>query len=211
MKLNFKYDLDKDIENFVKASKSKNNKKPSPMMAEYIEEYRGDYDEDSLKSFILSRTKDIDIEEKLNEIKDNWSQIEDDYISISEKLFNVLLPLQEITVYLTINQRCTYNLKDKYFFDSLSRSDVSNHILMHELFHFYTWDAFGREMIKNGYDPLKYNDIKESLTVLLNIEYKDLMKNMVDKGYSQHKAMREEILKLWSHRHTIKEVLERLA
>jgi hypothetical protein len=41
MKLNFRYDLDKDIENFIKASKSKNNKKPSPMMTEYIEEYGG--------------------------------------------------------------------------------------------------------------------------------------------------------------------------
>ena len=44
----------------------------------------------------------------------------------------------------------------------------------------------------------KYNDLKESLTVLLNSECKDLFgKKSYDGGYPQHKALREKITQLW--------------
>ena len=202
MKLNFRYDLDKDIENFIKSSKSKNDKKPTSIMEEYIEEYGESFDETNLKTFILNKTEDIDIDGKLRDIEDDWSKIEDEFISISQKIFDTSLNLEDVTVYLSLNSRCTYNIDEKYFFVCTSGTNSSNHIIMHELLHFYTWKAFGKKMLDN--------DIKESLTVLLNIEFKNLMGGEIDKGYPQHQEMRKKISTLWREELTVKEVVEQL-
>ena len=66
---------------------------------------------------------------------------------------------------------------------------------MHELWHFYTWEKFGeREMIGLGMN--KYNDVKEALTILLNLECSDLM-NAKDFGYPQHQNLRKIIADTW--------------
>jgi hypothetical protein len=63
---------------------------------------------------------------------------------------------------------------------------------MHELLHFYTH----RKYDSLGLEGKKFNDIKESLTVLLNTEFADLMSGANDSGYPQHKEMRESIIKM---------------
>jgi hypothetical protein len=68
---------------------------------------------------------------------------------------------------------------------------------MHELWHFYTWEKFGPdEPTRLGAE--KYNDLKESLTVLLNIECQHLLpEGDMDKGYPQHQDLRLRIMELW--------------
>lgn len=68
---------------------------------------------------------------------------------------------------------------------------------MHELWHFYTWSKFGdNEEQKIG--VRKYNDMKEALTVLLNIECKHLLpEGVLDMGYPQHQELRNRISELW--------------
>jgi hypothetical protein len=68
---------------------------------------------------------------------------------------------------------------------------------MHELWHFYTWYKFGEdEQERLGME--KYNDIKEALTVLLNVECEHLLpEGVTDYGYPQHQELRKEILSLW--------------
>jgi hypothetical protein len=68
---------------------------------------------------------------------------------------------------------------------------------MHELWHFYTWQVFGREW-ENKLGKQKYNEIKEALTVLLNVECKNLLpEGITDNGYPQHKELREKIVVEW--------------
>jgi hypothetical protein len=52
--------------------------------------------------------------------------------------------------------------------------------------------------MSEGLSKEKYNDIKESLTVILNSDFADLMEGAIDEGYPQHQEMRSEIMKLWS-------------
>ncbi len=69
---------------------------------------------------------------------------------------------------------------------------------MHEYWHLYTWYKFG-VIWEEKLGKQKYNDIKESLTVLLNIECKDLFpENKKDIGYPQHQELREKIIKIWN-------------
>lgn len=81
---------------------------------------------------------------------------------------------------------------------------------MHELFHFYTWQAF-HKTLKKGFSEERYNDIKESLTELFNLEFADLMGGAKDKGYAQHKAMRDKIRAIWTKNKNIKNLVRQLA
>lgn len=202
MKLNFKYDIEKDIENFIKSSKSVNSKKLTKAMEEYVDKYGQVFESDNLREFINEKLGNIDLEKVLTEITDNWLKIESEFISRSEKIFGCTYPIEEVTVYLTLNSRCTYNTAEKYFFVSIPRADISNSIIMHELFHFYTKEVFGGVI-----HPEKYNEIKEALTVILNIEYADLMGDHKDEGYSQHGGIRQKVLDLWSEGKNLKEVV----
>lgn len=76
-------------------------------------------------------------------------------------------------------------------------------IAMHELWHFYTWYGLGVDQ-EERIGKQKYNDLKEALTVLLNVECKDLLsEGTIDAGYPQHKEIRENILQYWRKDRTI--------
>ncbi len=80
---------------------------------------------------------------------------------------------------------------------------------MHELWHFYTWYRFGLYEEKIG--KQRYNDIKEALTVLLNVECKDLLpEDKQDNGYEQHKELREQILQIWSRDKNIENLWKKI-
>jgi hypothetical protein len=98
---------------------------------------------------------------------------------------------------LSINNRSPYNIQDNYFFCSFPRKS-GKPIAMHELWHFYTWKKFGEEESEGKLGRKKYNDIKEALTVLLNVIFPDILDDEVDNGYSQHRDLRQRILDLWN-------------
>lgn len=200
MNILFKYNLEKDVENFVKSTKSVNSKEPTKLFLLFLGEFNNPtiVNEIDVKSFVKNyiNKNNINIIEKTNELQNRWNVIEAESIVRLEKIFRIKYPAEEVTAYLTTNERCTYNTKENYFFVNLNNPQ-SNRTVIHELFHFYTWYAIHGELTNKGVTALQYNDIKESLTELLNVEFKDLLDGAVDKGYSQHQEMRAKIRKLW--------------
>ncbi|OGZ38587.1 MAG: hypothetical protein A3F21_01165 [Candidatus Portnoybacteria bacterium RIFCSPLOWO2_01_FULL_38_39] len=81
---------------------------------------------------------------------------------------------------------------------------------MHELLHFYTRHAFGKKLLDEGLSKLAYNDAKESLTELLNLEFPDLLNGKSDNGYPQHKEMREKVRALWLKQKDISFLIQEL-
>ncbi|MEM4605663.1 MAG: hypothetical protein QW103_01330 [Candidatus Pacearchaeota archaeon] len=68
----------------------------------------------------------------------------------------------------------------------------------HEIFHFY-FHKFYFEELEKKIGKEKTTDFKEALTVLLNLEFNDLFL-IEDKGYENHKDLREFIKEKWSKR-----------
>ena len=194
MKLNFSYDLDRDVQNFMNGMKSVNNHKPTKFHQLYIDTYGANIDDFKLKSFITQYIKDqnINISERVKQIENNWLQIQNSFVERCEIIFNTVYPKENIYVYLTTNGRCTYNIAEGFFFVRMQSANA-NPTIMHELFHFYTYQIFYKKIKDAGLTDLEYNDIKESLTELLNIDFQDLMGGIVDNGYMQHQKMRREI------------------
>lgn len=207
MKLNFQYDKEKDIWCLLNKGKASGNSKlPTKRYEELVDQYGENPTPENASIFIESYMSEnnISVDQFIADYQKEWSVISDEYQTRAEKIFGAVLP-RDITVYLTINDRCPYYIENDYFFVSMtSPLSIRKLTVVHELWHFYTWYGLGAdELQKLG--AQKYNDLKESLTVLLNIECKDLLPEGVqDIGYPQHQELRAKIVELWEQDKNIK-------
>lgn len=194
MKLFFKYNLDKDIENYYIVSKSAN---PSKRRDMYIMKFGKNLDDESLKKFIRNITKEnkINFKETIKKLEGLWEPINDKFFNRMSKIFGINLPVKFVNVYLTTSDKCGYSIKNNYFFIS-AETRCPKRIIMHELFHFYTWYVFCNDLKNKDISKQIYYNIKESLTEILNIEFLDLL-DCKDEGYPQHKEIRVLVNKYW--------------
>ncbi len=208
MRVLFEYSREKDVENFTRSTKSVNNPNPTELFLEFSKKYSA-VDEESVGEFLAEYIKEnnIDISQKCIEIENKWRKVEQEYFKRVEQIFKIKYPVDTFTAYLTAERRCTYNTSKNYFFVSV-RSNETHRTVMHEIFHFYTWHAFHEALIGRGVTEMAYNDIKESLTELLNIEFVDLLDGAVDYGYPQHKDMRNSIRSAWLQEKHLKKVID---
>jgi hypothetical protein len=196
MKVTFSYDKQKDIWCLMNYGKgSMNSSTPTKVYEKLVALHGESPSEETASDFIDSYIKEnsIDIEKYVLDYQNEWNQIADIYYKKAESIFGVNLE-NYITVYLTINNRCPYSIAESHFFVSVPTYSMRKTV-MHELWHFYTWYKFGSQQEILG--KQKYNEIKEVLTVLLNIEFKDLLGDIQDAGYPQHQELRTNILDIW--------------
>lgn len=212
MKLHFAYNIEKDIENFIKGTNATNSKRPTKFQISFSEKYGDNFEAEKVKAFIEEQDKvnSFDANKEIVAVEARWKIAGPIFIERVEKIFGISYPSPIITVYLTHNERCTYNIEQNYFFVRIG-SEFSNNTIMHELLHFYTWHAFGEKLLDEGLSKLAYNDIKESLTELLNLEFSDLMNGKRDEGYPQHQEMRAMIKESWLVERKISPIIEKLS
>jgi hypothetical protein len=74
---------------------------------------------------------------------------------------------------------------------------------MHLYFHEFYWKDVEKKI-----GSKKTGDLKESLTVLLNSEFKDLFISP-DLGYEEHKELRNFILKSWKEEKDFEKLLDK--
>lgn len=204
MKLKFEYSKEKDIWCLLNKGKNSNNSPlPTKVYSEFVSTFGENLDEKSASQFIDQYLKahNFNVAERLESYQNDFVLVSKEFEKIAERIFGVSLE-NEVTVYLTINNRCPYSVEENWFFVSISQ-DSPIKIIMHELWHFYTWHGLGiTEEEKIGVE--KYNDLKEALTVLLNVECKQLLPEGVeDRGYPQHAELREKILEFWKEKPNI--------
>src|SRR3989344_5647218 len=211
MKLHFAYNIEKDIENFIKGTNATNSKKPTKFQISFSEKYGENFEAEKVKAFIEEQDKvnGFDANKEIVAVEARWKTAEPIFIERVEKLFGISYPAPIITVYLTHNERCTYNIEQNYFFVRIG-SEFSNNTIMHELLHFYTWHAFGKKLLDEGLSKLAYNDVKESLTELLNLEFSDLLNGKRDEGYPQNQEMRTKIREIWQVKKDISTLIQKL-
>lgn len=211
MKINFVYDSEKDLENFLKSASAVNNKNPTRLQRLYREKHVQDPTPEYARAFIeeyLFESR-VDISEKLERIETAWRKVEKRIITRMERMFGIDYPEHEITVYLSTNSRCRFNILKNYFFVH-SESPHTNGIIAHELLHFFTFYAYKEGLEAKGITTQAYKDIAESLTELLNIEFADLVGMYVDHGYPQHAHLRKVVRDEWECHKDLRRVVHRL-
>jgi len=134
----------------------------------------------------------------VNSFNKAWNIINDEYFKRLEKIMKKQICSGKFTAYLSTMgaHSYNYNIKSPFFMVGFfggipSALEMAGHEIMHIQFH----NAYWKEVEKKiGFD--KTNDLKESLTILLDLEFKDLWL-IKDKGYDSHKELREFISKEW--------------
>jgi len=203
MNVEFLYDEDKDIDCLLSKGAGSINS-PAQATQAYLAllDYTEDIgDKEKVREFIrVFRSRSI--EDNTTKLQENWNNVNKEYQKRAERIFGIEL-MNTITAYLTVTGRHPYSVQEKYFFVP-SNKESANNICMHELWHFYTWHKFGTQQEIIG--SAKYNEIKEALTVLLNIECSDLMNGGRDNGYPQHQELRGKIAEIWDKTRDISKV-----
>jgi len=211
MKINFVYDKGKDVWCLLNKGKSSNNSQsPTKQYAQLVAQCGENPTSEDAAVFIdeyISENK-IDIPKRTKDFQGEWESISSEFQKRAETIFGASLS-NNITAYITINSRCPYNIKEDFFYVSLSSSQVRK-TAMHELWHFYTWYGLGSDQ-EEQLGKERYNNLKEALTVLLNVECADLLpEGEVDTGYPQHQELREKITKYWEKDKNIKNLWRHL-
>ena len=136
------------------------------------------------------------IENKLNEIKDGWNKIQKKYFKQLEKITKKKIYREEFICYITTIGRCPYNVKENWFMTNIFQSvDKIFLTIAHELMHLQFHHYFEKQLRKK-ISYKQFQDIKEALTVLLNVEFRDIIKEE-DKGYTDHIELRAFIKETW--------------
>lgn len=200
MKLTFTYDRDRDVWCILNYGKtSMNSPTPTKVYEELVKACGDNPSESDTNGFVESHMSmnHIDSNEVINNLQERWDKIASEYQERAERIFGVTLA-SDVIGYITINDRCPYSIQDNMFYVSVAYRNAVNKTAMHELWHFYTWYKYGIEW-EDKLGAQKYNEIKEALTILLNVECKDLLpEGITDKGYPQHQELRQRILEIWS-------------
>lgn len=211
MRVVFEYSREKDVWCLRNYGKTSMNSTFSTKMYELLIEERGGVPSNEDTSIFIDgylAKNDIDIDVYKNKYQSDWDSIADEYKKIAEGIFKVNIT-NTVTAYLTINNRSPYSIESNLFFVKVPSESVRKTV-MHELWHFYTWHKFGITW-EEKIGKEKYNEIKEALTVLLNVECKDLLlEGVFDMGYPQHQELRTKILELWSRERDIEKLWSEL-
>lgn len=201
--LTFKLDQEKDIHNawelcnipllWAEPSEKK------PLEIDYKELWKNRSFEDCREEILKSVEKlySLGIVEAFRTgIEKSWIALNDSYFERLERITRRQIYTDNFTAYVTTVGRCPYNIKDNSFMLSIKRPllqclRTSGHELMHLQFSHYFWKKTA-EQINNE----KADSLNEALTVLLNLEFRDLWL-VEDEGYPMHKELRGFISKEW--------------
>ncbi len=211
MKVVFEYSKDKDIWCLLNKGRSSNNNPNPTKVYELLTTKCGESPTEEVTSSFIDMylsENDVSIEAYTEQYVKEWSLVSDEYHKRAEAVFGVVLP-QDVTAYLTINNRNPYSISDNLFYVTVPR-DTIRKTVMHELWHFYTWYGLGTDQ-EEILGKQKYNDMKEALTALLNVECGDLFPDGIsDDGYPQHQELRKSILDMWETEKDIKTIWSKL-
>ncbi len=212
-KVIFKFDKEKDIYNIWetcnKDSSWYNFKKT--MHTNFLEICEGKEFEECKKELEEYRAKMHDsglIEIFVDSIQKAWDKINDEFFKRLEKITKRKFKFEKVNAYITTVIRCPYNYEEpsfmiSFFRDLLSALSICGHELFHIQFHNTYWDDVEKQIGKE-----KTADLKEALTVLLNLEFKDLW-FVEDRGYDPHKKLRNFIAEEWKNENDFERLLER--
>lgn len=218
--LQFKLDLNRDAFNIWELCNAKipweepNEKKI--IQEDYKNLWRGKSFEESKKEIEQSvenlYSRGI-VEAFRKSLEDSWKGINQEYFDRLEKVTGRPVFSSKFIAYATTAGRCPYNPKDNSFMISIRRPllqcmRIAGHELMHLQFHNYFWDE-----ISSKIGDKKTLELSESLTNILNLEFRDLWL-VADEGYPSHSRLRDFIKEKWKENpcldFVVKESLEYL-
>jgi len=215
-KLIFKFDKEKDLQNnfFAIHFNSPFEKERNFNNFKILDESCKNKSFEECKQDIETFHKKLYESKMIQAVKESfqnaWNKINDEFFKRLEKITGNKFPHKKMIAYLTTQGISPYNIKEKSFMISIWSNipkalKTSAHELMHFDFHKNNWKEIEEEIGKE-----KTEKLKEALTILLNLEFKDLW-FVSDKGKNNEnqQKLRKFIKKEWLKEKNYKSLLEK--
>lgn len=223
-KVKFDYDIKKDIGNYLNSIyQCKRNKYGRDDLIERIsrkiprnvlkliqESKNRDEAAKVVHNYLINDFLDESSTENTKQsLSKEWSKVEDLFFKKMEKFYEKPIYFKKITAYFTSLPICPYNFKENWFMVSFLRSREQQILTVcHELMHFMFIKYYRNYCLQKGLSKEQFEDLKESLTVFLNTEFKGIVK-VEDRGYLAHQKIREFLLKERKKTKNFQELLDK--
>jgi hypothetical protein len=148
-------------------------------------------DSQAVAKFALNLAADsgIAMESDVARIEASWRRVEEEAIAGLGKMFDTAWQPGELVAYLTLSTRCPYEFPSHFWIYQATTSPVRG--CLHELQHFYAHQLI-LPVFEKAARVDRFNDFKEALTALLNIDFADIMEKP-DEGYPRHQELRQKL------------------
>lgn len=133
----------------------------------------------------------VDMKKYEYQLSEALEKNKEQYLKKMEQLTKHPIPYNEIICYLTTLPRCPYHWK-KWLIWMWYKAKDPVRVFLHETLHFqFHWRWRNHPKVKLLSEE-NFSDFKESLTFLLNHEFKEFIESP-DNGYPQHKELRKQL------------------
>lgn len=212
----FKFDIEKDAKNYYDCANSDphwGHDFTKSLRPEVLKKLRGkkwiEIREDTINMLKKGYSQhEEEKNKKLEKIQEAWNKIEKNFFKRLAKITGRKIYTNEFIGYITTIGRCPYNPKEDWFMTNLfwdldnTLATAAHEIIHLQFHHYFEYD------LKRKISNEKFQNLKEALTVLLNVEFSDLLKEK-DVGYPKHKKLREFISRKWEKEKNFKKLLEK--
>ncbi len=221
--LRFKYNIRKDAWSWVLIAKNKNlfgldwknqvSHIPKDLLSK-IEKlsFSGAKNivENYLRKHPKRRYREIIIKKELTGLNEVWRRREKEFFKILSIITKKPIYRDNFECFFTTGFMCPYNEKGNWFTVSMWHSlPFSLTTIAHELSHLQFLHYYKKYLKKRGLTDKNIEDLKESLTFLLNEPEFEEVILVEDKGYPKHQGLRKKLKKVWEKKKNFKEFLEK--
>lgn len=222
-KIHFGYDIKKDAWSWVLIAKSKNLwgrdpkrqvvhipddllKKIQKNNHQKAEAFVVDY----LKNHPRRKYREKVINEEIKALESIWKTKEAEYFKILAEITQKPIYRKNFGAYFTSGFKCPYNPVQAWFMVSMWHGLPSSiGTIGHELLHFQFIHHYEKFCLQNGLSKNQFDDLKESLTFLLNEKEFENITLQNDQGYPDHQKLRAQLKKLWQKQKNFEKFLEK--
>lgn len=132
-------------------------------------------------------------------LEKSWRIVEKRYFKLLAKITGKPIFADDLNCYITTGLMCPYNEKDGWFMVSMWHSiPFSITTICHEIMHLQFLHYYREYLRKRGLKKEQIEDLKESLTFLLNEPGFDQIILCPDTGYPAHRELRKKLKSIWS-------------
>lgn len=224
-KVNFNYNINKDAWSWVLIAKDKDEdfwglnwksevahipkdllskilKHSFPQAVKITEEY--------IKNNPKRKYKELIIKEEIKSLEKSWRSVERKYFRVLADITQKPIFSDNFGCFWTTGFMCPYNQKENWFMVSLWHSTPSSisticHEIMHLQFLHYYKDSLKKKGLKNN----QIEDLKESLTFLLNEPGFNEIVLVGDDGYPEHRELRKKLKSIWQKEKNFEKFLDK--
>lgn len=154
--------------------------------------------EEYIKNKSKIEYKELIIKEEIHSLKNLWRHVEGEYFKILENIMQKPSAPEKFGCFWTTGFMCPYNEKENWFMVSMWHSiPFSITTICHEIMHLQFLHHYRDYLKKKGLKNNQIEDLKESLTFLLNEPEFDKIILSQDAGYPEHMELREKFKSNW--------------